>query len=70
MLICFNVSGFSLGEDQNQIYLMHNSYILNGLCLCFKASEKLLMSLTWLDSLFLPRSLWFLWDLLVKGGLK
>ena len=28
------------------------------------------MALTWLDSLVLPRSLWFLWDLLVSGGLK
>lgn len=25
---------------------------------------------TWLDSLVLPRSLWFLWDLLVSGGLR
>ena len=70
MLICFNVSGFSLGEDHNQIYLMHNSYILIWFVSVFQSFRKLLISLTWLDSLFLPRSLWFLWDLLVKGGLK
>ena len=67
MLICFN--GLSVE------YTILNAYFIPYVHLKWFVSvvqslRKLLMSLTWLDSLFLPRSLWFLWDLLVKGGLK